>query len=137
MRQIVKPGWSCQQIVCFAKYVMLVPNSICLVMKRGKSTVKNKEGGREQMKQVLENLVKELKAVIPVQPKLFGCRQACSARCSLLHMACSDLPSQGKSCLPMCLGRTRECVTVFHSETLMFMQNIKPGIVTAVQFCLK
>lgn len=99
--------------------------------------MKNEEGGIEQKKQVSENLVKELKAVIPVQPKLFGCRQACSARCSLLHMACSDLPSQGKSCLPARLGRMRECVIVFHSETLMFMQNIKPGIVTAVQLCLK
>lgn len=93
---------------------MLVLRSICLVRKRKKILWKIKrvsEGGRErereQKRQVFKNLVvKELKTAIPVQPKLFGCRQARSARCSLLHMARSDLPSQEeKNCLCDCAGR--------------------------------
>jgi len=72
--------------------------------------VKNEEGNREQKKQVFrkpgKKTTKKLKAVIPVQPKLFGFRQACPARYSLLHMARSDLPSLGKNCLP---ARLRAC----------------------------
>lgn len=117
-----------------AKHVMLVPHSICLVMKRGeKYSEKQREWER----------AKEAGFGKPGK-RTEGCHSSTAQAVRLSSGVLSKMQPAPYGWLGSAISREELPACVFgknermcDSETLMFMQNIKPGFVTAVQFCLK